>query len=116
MTDTVKMLRPELKGSVQDPSGHVRHDDRGNAIWEWANDCADEPLSRISALEISDANGDSREISVKTGGYVKIAAKGGNNPYESGLVKKTAPAVKRDLRELSRWIEERRQRGEPTKF
>ncbi|MCX7056637.1 MAG: hypothetical protein NTZ79_05420 [Proteobacteria bacterium] len=55
-------------------------------------------------------------ISVKTGGYVKIAAKGGNNPYESGLVKKTAPAVKRDLRELSRWIEERRQRGEPTKF
>jgi hypothetical protein len=110
------MRRPALLGLGQGPTGHVEHDDRGNAIWEWSDEIADAPLARISAFEFSDANDDTREVSLNTGRYVNINVKGGYNPYESGVVKKPSTSCKRDLRQLSKWIEERRQRGEPTKL
>ncbi len=116
MVDTAKMRRPTFLGSDPGPTGHVAHDDRGNAIWEWAQDVADEPLARIASLQISEVNGQTKEISLNTGRFVVVTPKGGYNPYESGLQKPASLRKKRDLRELSKWIEERRQRGEPTKL
>ncbi|HUO96752.1 MAG TPA: hypothetical protein VMT92_11040 [Steroidobacteraceae bacterium] len=46
----------------------------------------------------------------------KLASRSGYNPYESGLIeRKGSRARRRDLRELSRWIEQRKARGEDTK-
>jgi hypothetical protein len=116
VVDTAKMRRPTFASADEHPTGHVAHDDRGNAVWTWSEDIASEPLRYATGIEISDETGDSRIESMNTGQYVQVVGKGGYNPYEKGPVqlKPEAPR-KRDLRALSKWIEERRQRGEPTK-
>jgi hypothetical protein len=116
LVDTVKMRRPHPFGEGAAPSGRVAHDDRGNAIWTWS-EAVDhqEPLRYASSFEISDQADDSRVVMTGSGQHVQVSAKGGYNPYESGFVKAAESPRKRDLRALSKWIEDRRQRGEPTK-
>jgi len=116
--EKVKAQRPEALDPAADteplPSGRVDHDERGNAVWKWADE---EPLARIDSLQLADGGGVTTEASDKLGHEITVVpAKGGYNPYESGLVKKTDASRKRDLRTLSKWIEERRQLGKPTKF
>lgn len=117
MVDTVKMRRPHFAGEGHAPSGHVEHDDRGNAIWTWS-EAVDhqEPMRYAPGFEISDQTDDSRVVTTGSGQHVQVSAKGGYNPYESGFVKGTESSRKRDLRTLSKWIEARRGRGEPTKL
>ncbi len=116
MVDTVKMQRPHFFADGQSPSGHVAHDDRGNAIWTWSEEIDhQEPLRYATNFEISDQSSDSRVVTTGNGQHVQVSAKGGYNPYESGFVKGADAPRKRDLKALSKWIEERRQRGEPTK-
>ena len=116
MVDTVKLRRPQLSSGLDEPSGRVSHDDRGNAIWNWSEDIQhQDPLRYAPVFEISDHAEDSRVMTTDTGRRLKVSGKGGYNPYESGLVKHTGQPHKRDLRALSKWIEDRRQRGEPTK-
>jgi hypothetical protein len=104
-------------GDGQAPSGHVAHDDRGNAIWSWSEGVDhQEPLRYSPGFEISDQPDDSRVVTTGTGLHVQVSAKGGYNPYQSGFVKGEETPRKRDLKALSKWIEERRQRGEPTKL
>ena len=115
LVDTVKIRRPHLLGGIGEPSGRVSHDDRGNAVWNWSEDVQHhDPLRYAGSFEISDQAEDSRVV-MTAGRQVKVAGKGGYNPYESGLVTQSEQSRKRDLRALSKWIEERRQRGEPTK-
>ena len=113
VSDTAKMRQPHI-ATVEDssPSGHVRRDDRGNAIWEWAADAQTEELLRHPGLAIVDE-------APPLGGNVtinRVAAKSGYNPYQSGLIdpQSKARARKPNLRELSKWIELRKRLGEDT--
>ena len=119
MVDTVKMRRPAFQHDAAEPSGRVEHDDRGNAIWHWSEDVLhQEPMRYSPGFELADAGteGEGEVVTTDLGQYRQVSAKGGYNPYESGFVKGKETPRKRDLRALSKWIEERRQRGEPTKL
>jgi hypothetical protein len=114
LSDTAKMRRPEFGGANAGVTGRVGHDDRGNAVWEWAREPDAIPLES-TGLAIIEDEAPLPLATVKIN-VNKVAAKSGYNPYESGLIeKKNVVAKKRDLRELSRWIELKKMRGEDTK-
>ena len=92
------------------PSGRVRRDDRGNAVWEWARNGQTEERLAHAGLAIAD------EAPPVSGNVVinRVAARSGYNPYQSGLIDRNGKArpPKRDLRQLSKWIEMRKHIGE----
>jgi len=93
-------------------AGRVGRDDRGNMTWEWAED---------EELTADDTFGASRRIQAlvdpalrivdedeSAGGPVRSNPKGlkkGYDPYDSGELGKREFKKKRNLRELSKWIE-----------
>ncbi|HZF26371.1 MAG TPA: hypothetical protein VEZ88_08920 [Steroidobacteraceae bacterium] len=86
-----------------EPSGQVRFDDRGNAVWEaWRR------LEHPSLALDDTVNHPRANARVNAFG-----AKVGYNPYDSGMLDKDKKPRKRDLRALSKWIEleKRRQKG-----
>jgi hypothetical protein len=96
-------------------SGRVGRDDRGNMTWEWADDDelkADDTLGtaqRIRALvdpslkiEDDDLRGNAPVQSNPKG------LKKGYNPYDSGALGKAEWKKKKDLHQLSKWIELRK--------
>jgi hypothetical protein len=107
-------LRPRVvEKALEDKPGHIAFDDRGNAIYEWnddrlAQDGADGEKARRRALAhpglavVEDETNPSAPIRNN-----KKGLRLGYNPYESGLLDRTAKArlPRRNLRELSRWIE-----------
>jgi hypothetical protein len=95
-----------------DRAGKITFDDRGNAFFEWRDDLLGEDSDaaqrrRDQALEspglslIDDGLPRSQEL-------VPRDCRAGYNPYESGVLDRKAPAKKRDLRELSKWIAAKR--------
>jgi hypothetical protein len=108
VVDTVKTRSAEFEGHSDYPSGRVARDERGNAVWQWSGheealpvdlemptlSLAEEPPSLLGSAKLN-----------------KVAAKSGYNPYESGMILKKDRPRRRDLRELSRWIEQQKQRG-----
>ncbi len=100
-------------------AGHLGLDDRGNVTWEWQDDedlLADDTLGgaeRIRALvdpklKVKDDDDDPlHPIRSNPKGLKK-----GYNPYNSGALGKQAWKKKKDLRELSKWIELRKKTGE----
>lgn len=93
----------------KDP-GHLGTNDLGNVTWEWANEGdlqADDTLGaaeRLRALVdpsldvVDDDNPNAIKHNPK--GLVK-----GYDPYSSGALGKQSWKKKKDLRELSKWIE-----------
>lgn len=116
MNDELKKLglriRPRTVGQPRaEKPGRIAFDDRGNAIYEWSDD---------HLAEDSDAAERARRQALAHPGLaimddepaanapIRNNAKGlrlGYNPYESGLLPKKGLKKKRDLRELSKWIE-----------
>jgi hypothetical protein len=114
VSDTHKMKRPQF-APVEDssPSGCVVRDDRGSAVWKWGSDALSDRVPYPAGLAVAD---DTRPAA-KTATSKRVAARSGYNPYQYDRVERqpTERARKRDLRELSRWIQLRKQRGETTK-
>ncbi len=100
----------------RDKAGKINFDDRGNAFFEWRDDLV---------IEDSDAAQRKRDQALANAGLTLVDegmpastyvaprdARIGYNPYESGVLdRKAPPKKKRDLRELSKWIEAQRKDG-----
>lgn len=116
MNDDLKKLGYRLRPRVVEPQqpGRIAFDDRGNAVYEWKDgrcsaDGEEAERARRKALEHPGLSFVEDEQPVNT--PIQNNAKGlrmGYNPYESGLLPKKSAAPKRDLRELSKWIEMKR--------
>ncbi len=102
---------PTLRGK----SGRVKFDERGNAVWEWANatgsfgrEVTNERLEKLEIPGLSiaeDAPTPFDCIKPNPAGTVK-----GYNPYDSGrLGKASQPPRKRDLKKLSEWMKLKKQ-------
>ena len=98
--------------------GKVAFDERGNAIYSWHDDRLDEDSQtgerlRDKALQhhglaIADDEGPANAP-------IRANPKGsriGYNPYESGLLTPKQTKRKRDLHELSKWIDAKRRLNE----
>lgn len=106
---------PDEDSFTNTGSGRVGRDDRGNMTWEWADDGefeGDDTLGtaeRIRALVDpklkieDDAPGGNQPAQSNPKGLKK-----GYDPYDSGALGKAQWKKKRNLRELSKWIELRR--------
>jgi hypothetical protein len=116
VSDTHKLKHPQF-APVEDssPSGHVKLDNRGNAVWEWASDALSDgvPCPPAGLAVVDDTRPAAKLATIN-----RVAARNGYNPYQDDVAERqpTERARKRDLRELSRWIQLRKQRGETTKF
>jgi hypothetical protein len=107
-------LRPRVvtpREPKPDQPGQIAFDDRGNAVYEWqdpalhedgeAGERARKQALAHPGLAIVDDEG-------PPNAPIRNNPKGlrtGYNPYESGLLARKGPAKKRDLRELSKWME-----------
>lgn len=106
MGDTVKMRGPTIVPGGSESTGHVKRDDRGNAVWEWTTGDADPLAATLNNPGLALA--DLPPAPDAPASPNPIAAKKGYNPYGSGLIERKDPPRKRNLRELSRWIELRK--------
>lgn len=100
-------------------AGQLATDDRGNVTWEWADKgdlLADEPIGtaeRLRALVdprldvVEDDDSIDNPLSVNP-----RRLKTGYNPYSSGALGKQTWTKKKDLKELSKWIELRKKVAE----
>lgn len=84
-------------------SGQVRFDDRGNAVWETQRGTRLEH----SALALADEQPPRNTRKTNGGG---LGA--GYDPYDSGMLTKSAYRRRKDLRALSNWIETRKGRSD----
>ncbi len=100
---------------IDNVTGRVKHDDRGNAIWEWAVstgalslESATQRLKNLDNPSLSlaeDAPTPSEKVKANPRGVTQ-----GYSPYDSGLLDKKEPAPrKKDLRKLSEWLKLKKQ-------
>jgi hypothetical protein len=104
--------KPLDSGKDADEPGRLDVNDRGNVTWKWADDDdlqADDTLGAAERLRaLVDPGLDVKEeendplnpLSNNTKGL-----KSGYNPYNSGALGKQSWKKKKDLRQLSKWIE-----------
>ena len=101
----------------QPAPGKVRFDERGNAIYDWGDDKLQQDGKQAEQLREralidptlklvdEDCNGNALDIR-NDKGLIR-----GYNPYQSGQLGGKQTAKKRDMRELSKWIETQRRLG-----
>lgn len=118
MSDELKKPGLRIRPRVVEPTprkpGQIAFDDRGNAVFEWTDgqlsqDGEDGDRARQEALAYHGLSLVDEDPSPTA--RIQNNPKGlrlGYDPYESGLLDKKERRKKRDLRELSRWIETRR--------
>jgi hypothetical protein len=113
MTEKPRAKAPASRSGHSD-AGHLGLDDRGNVTWEWTEGddlLADDKLGsaeRFRALadpnlQIVDDDDPMSPIKNNPKGLKK-----GYNPYNSGALGKRTWKKKKDLRELSKWVELRK--------
>lgn len=94
-------------------NGRLGGTDSRSGKWEWANDDVLQPDDTLGAAERFRALVDPRLdlIDEPDPNSIKHNAKGlkhGYNPYDSGALGKDKSKKKKNLRELSKWIELKR--------
>ena len=109
-------VRPRTvdKTEQQQKPGKVAFDERGNAVYEWSTD---------TLAEDSDTGAKMRNKALDYQGLTLVddeppknapiqqnpkGLRVGYNPYESGMLAKKEHKKKKDLRELSKWVEQKR--------
>ena len=122
MNDELKKLglriRPRTVGSRAEKPGQIAFDERGNAVYSWndprlGEDSEEGDTARRRALE--DPGLSMADEEPPTNAPIRNNRNGmrvGYNPYESGLLGRKQPPKKRDLRELSKWLEMKRKLNE----
>lgn len=111
--------KPPAPGSTDNEPGRLGVDDRGNVTWEWTDKddlLADDTLGgaeRVRALvdpklQVADDPDDPLNPAQSN----PKGLKSGYNPYNSGALGKQSWKKKKNLRELSKWIELRKKLGE----
>jgi hypothetical protein len=105
MGDTVETALPDFSKVLQQPSGCIRRDELGNAVWNWSERGLSASENLVPAvLTIADDPRDETRIEPLR----QQQLGGGYNPYGAGpRLRRPAPA-QRDLRALSKSIEEAR--------
>lgn len=111
-----------LEPSSAKVAGQLAPDDRGNMTWQWANDAvlqADDTAGAIQRLRalVDPSLGIIEDDSPNALKSNPKGLKVGYNPYDSGTLGKTGRKKKKDLHELSKWIETKRKvdgKPEPT--
>jgi hypothetical protein len=110
---------PDKPDEADASPGHLGTDDRGNVTWEWADKSdlqADDTLGgaerlralvdpRLDVLEEDESAVNPLAVNPKR-------LKSGYNPYNSGALGKQTWKKKKNLKELSKWIELRRKIAE----
>jgi hypothetical protein len=108
----VRPRKVERRAEPRGKPGQISFDDRGNAVSEWSNDrlaeeseqgeqARDRALTYHGLSIVEDDEPKNAPIRNNTKGL-----RVGYNPYESGLLPhREQPKKKRDLRELSKWLE-----------
>jgi hypothetical protein len=122
MTEKPRGKPPQAPAKDGD-AGHLGMDDRGNVTWEWNEDepdlVADDTLGaaeRVRALvdprlQVKDDDDDPlNPVQSNPKGL-----KSGYNPYNSGALGKQSYKKKKNLKELSKWIELRKKMAEKKK-
>lgn len=119
MKDELKNTGYRLRPRVveQEQPGRIAFDERGNAVYEWndgrySEDGEAGERARRKALDHPDLSFVEEEQPINA--PIQNNVKGtrlGYNPYESGLLQRKPAAPKRDLRELSKWIEMKKRVG-----
>jgi hypothetical protein len=114
---TKRTGKPPAPGSTDGEPGRLGIDDRGNVTWEWAD---------VGDLKADDTLGDAERVRALVDPRLQIAddaddplspvrsnpkgLKSGYNPYNSGALGKQSWKKKKNLRQLSKWIELRKKR------
>lgn len=118
MNEQLKKLGLRIRQRTVEPQqqkpGQIAFDDRGNAIYAWnddrlSKDGEDGERARKRALAHPSLSLVDDEPQAQA--PIRDNTKGlrvGYNPYESGLLAKKEWKKKRDLRELSKWLEAKR--------
>jgi hypothetical protein len=109
-----KLDSPFQSPAGTDKAGKINFDDRGNAFFEWRDDLLGEDSD--AAQRRRDKALDNPGLSLVNDGapvatdFERRDCGLGYNPYESGVLdrKGDTASKKRDLRELSKWIEAKR--------
>jgi hypothetical protein len=110
-------LRPRKVNVSNDTAakaGKIGFDDRGNAQFEWGDDRLNEDSDtgeRLRRKALSHPGLSIVEDEPPRNAPIRQNPKGlrmGYNPYESGMLSGRSTKPKRDLRELSKWIEAKR--------
>jgi hypothetical protein len=107
---------PAADRSKGDEAGRLGADDRGNVQWQWAEDdadlLADDDVGKMERLRaLSDAKLEVADEPESPNSAMQGNARGlksGYNPYNSGALGKSRWKKKKNLKELSKWIELRK--------
>ena len=121
LNDELKKLGLRIRPRVVEPRprapdapGQIAFDDRGNAVYEWQDGSltADgEAGERARHNALANPGLALLDDEAPANAPIRSNPKGlrvGYNPYESGLLARKGVRKKRDLRELSKWMEAKR--------
>jgi hypothetical protein len=120
LKDELKKLGLRIRPRVVEPRlrkpgqpGQIGFDDRGNAVYEWDGSLTEEGEAGDRARNKALANPGLAIVEEEGPANAPIRSnpKGlrvGYNPYESGLLARKEQKKRRDLRELSKWMEAKR--------
>jgi hypothetical protein len=116
--DKTATTNPDKDATGNEP-GQLAKDDRGNVTWEWADKAdlqADDSVGTVERvralvdpkLDVLDDEGSAANPLTVNPKRLKT----GYNPYNSGALGKQTWKKKKNLKELSKWIELRKRMAE----